>query len=267
MVKNINFGYIKYALVKSSTSLYLNESKLNNDLKDFLKTIKSSPVLTLEYIVYKNLENKHITDDVLATRYIDENLSLVKDFTKNKIIEENSKLEKYLNESIDISNNKKDLYDAISIIILENASDNKYKNVDKIHSSFEIVLNHIKNNKSNLIEENKTIFEEYKDKLLNYDFIFNSAIKKFNEKYSHLSDGEKRILKVLIKEDIKEKENIFTSMINETTSKLNQMLKIEEVSETANKLQKTKEKIQKMVFNESTLIDDIVKLNTLKESL
>jgi hypothetical protein len=105
------------------------------------------------------------------------------------------------------------------------------------------------------------------EKYLNVDFIFNNAIKKFNDKYSHLSEGEKRILKVLIKENIQEKENLFNTMLNETIEKVNTLLISEESSEISNKLLKVKEKINEMKFNEQTLIDDIVKINNLKESL
>jgi hypothetical protein len=267
MAKNINFGFIKDGLVNSTTSLYLNESKLTNDLKDFLKVVKSSPVLTLEYIVYKNIENKYIADDVLATRYIDENISLLKKFTKKEIISENNKLSAF-ERDYQISQQKEKLYESISTIILENTSDNRFKNVDKIHGAFENVLNYIKNNKSNQeLNENKSIFEEYKDKYLNIDFVFNNAIKKFNEKYSHLSEGEKRILKVLIKEDNTEKEKLFNTLINESLDKIENLLVTEESAEVSNKLQKVKQKINEMKFNEESLIDDIVKINTLKESL
>lgn len=267
MAKNINFGFIKDGLVNSTTSLYLNESKLTNDLKDFLKVVKSSPVLTLEYIVYKNIENKYIADDVLATRYIDENISLLKKFTKKEIISENNKLSAF-ERDYQISEEKQKLYESVSTIILENTSDTTFKNVDKIHTAFENVLNYIKNNKSNQeLNENKSLFEEYKDKYLNIDFVFNNAIKKFNEKYSHLSEGEKRILKVLVKEDITEKEKLFNSLINETLDKVENLLVTEESAEVSNKLQKVKQKINEMKFNEESLIDDIVKINNLKESL
>lgn len=267
MAKNINFGFIKDGLVKSTTSLYLNESKVTNDLKDFLKLVKSSPILTLEYIVYKNIENKHISDDVLATRYIDENISLLNKYSKREIIAENNKLELF-NRDYNLSKDKENLYESISTLIIENTSDNKFKNIDKIHSSFENVLNYIKKNKSNKeLNESKSIFEEYKDKYLNIDFIFNNAIKKFNEKYSHLSEGEKKILKVLIKEDKSEKEILFNLLINETLEKVNNLLVTEESSDIVNKLEKVKEKIHEMKFNEESLIDDIVKINNLKESL
>jgi hypothetical protein len=267
MAKNINFGFIKDGLVNSTTSLYLNESKVTNDLKDFLKIVKSSPILTLEYIVYKNIENKQISDDTLATRYIDENISLLKKYTKKEIINENDKLSIF-ERDYTISNEKEILYESISTIILENAQDNTFKNVDKIHTAFENVLNFIKNNKVNKdLNENKSLFEEYKDKYLNIDFIFNNAVKKFNDKYSHLSEGEKRILKVLVKEDLTEKENLYNGLINETLDKIDTLLISEESSEISNKLQKVKEKINEMKSNEENLVDNIIKLNNLKESL
>jgi hypothetical protein len=267
MAKNINFGFIKDGIVKSSTSLYLNESKTSNDLKDFLKVVKSSPILTLEFIIYKNIENKSIKDDVLATRYIDENISLLKKYSKKDIINENNKLLKFERDN-NLSKEKETLYESISTIILENSSDNVYKNIDNIHTSFENVLNYIKNNEPDKsVNENKSIFDDYKEKYFNIDYIFNNAIKKFNEKYSHLSEGEKRILKVLIKEDTTEKETIFNDLVNETLEKVESLLISEESSEISNKLQKVKEKINEMKFNNETLVDNIIKINNLKESL
>lgn len=267
MAKNINFGFIKDGIVKSSTSLYLNESKINNDLKEFLKVVKSSPILTLEYIVYKNLENKNISDDISATRYIDENISLFKKFSKKDIINENNKLSIFAKD-FPISKEKELLYESISTIILENSTDGVYKNIDKIHEAFEVILKHIKKNKINEnFIESKTLFEEYKDKYLNIDFIFNKAIKKFNEKYSHLSEGEKRILKVLIKDNLSEKKDVFNTIIDETVTKLNDLILSEESEEIKTKLEKTKTKLNEMVFNEDTLVDDVIKINNLKESL
>lgn len=265
-MNKINFGFIKDGLVKSSTSLYLNENRLNNDLKDFLNVVKSSPILTLEYIIYKNLENKKIKDDLLATRYIDENISLLKKYTKKEIIEENEKISKFITDNT-IDEIKKNLYEAISFIILENTSDNKYKNVDKLHESFEVVLNFIKMDKDSTINESKSIFEEYKDKLLNLDFVFNSAVKKFNNKYSHLSEGEKRILKILIKENEDDKKILYNDLINESLEKVNNLLVKEDNPEVSNKLEKVKSKLKESVYNKDSIIDDIIKLNNLKESL
>lgn len=267
MAKNINFGCIKDSLVKKASSLYLNENKIDKTLKEFLYIVKSSPILTLEFIIYKNIENKNISDDVLATRYIDENISMLKNYTKKEIIEENNKLNKFTSDEYSIDESKLKLYESIESIILENSKDSKYKNIDKIHESFEYILKHIKDNKNNIIQENKSIFEEYKDKYLNTDFIFNSAVNNFNKKYSHLSEGEKRILKVIINENEDNKEIIFNELINETIIKVDNTLKSEENPDISNKLYKVKEKINEMKFNKETLIDDLVKLNNLKESL
>lgn len=267
MGKKVNFGCVKDSLVKNASSLYLNENKIDKTLKEFLNVVKSSPILTLEFIIYKNIENKYISDDVLATRYIDENVSMLKNYRKKEIIEENNKISNFISDDYSIDEYKSKLYESIETIILENTKDSKFKNVDKIHTSFEYILNHIKNNTNNVIQENKSVFEEYKDKYLNIDFIFNNAVKKFNEKYSHLSEGEKRILKIMIHENNKEKENIFNEIINETIDKIQLSIKAEDDPNISNKLYKVKEKINEMKFNEETLIDDLVKLNTLKESL
>jgi hypothetical protein len=265
MAKNVNFGFIKDSLVRSATSLYLNENKINDKLKQFLNIVKNSPILTLEFIIYKNIENKFISDDVLATRYIDENISLLKNYTRKEILEENLKLTQFVNEN-EIPNDKSILYESIDTIIIENAKDNKLKNIDKIHTSFENILNHIKTN-NKIIEESKSMFEEYKDKYLNIDFIFNNAVNKFNEKYSHLSEGEKKVLKVIIAENVENKKSLFNELINETTIKVDNLLKMEESSETSNKLIKVKDKLSNMSYNNDTIVDDFIKLNILKESL
>jgi hypothetical protein len=268
MAKKINFGYIKDGLVKNASSLYLNENKIDKTLKEFLNLVKSSPILTLEFIIYKNIENKYISDDFLATRYIDENISMLKNFTKKEIKEENSKLDSFFNETHIVSDDKVKLYESIESIILENAKDSNYKDIDKIHGSFENILNYIKNNNKNEnIQENKTIFSEYKDKYLNIDFIFNNAVKKFNEKYSHLSEDEKRLLKIMINEQDDQKENIFNEIVVETLNKIDSLLKNEDDPSVSNKLVKVKEKINEMKFNKETLINDITKLNSLKENL
>ena len=150
-MKLINVGvanlYISDKLKMSYfDSDYINESK--KSANEFLEVIKNSPILTLEFKIFNNIENKEIDNDLVATRYIDNNIKLFEIFTVDEINNEHKKLSKFINKKIKLDEEKVKLYNSITNLIIESVSDTENIDVDQIHESFTHVLTHIKKDKN-----------------------------------------------------------------------------------------------------------------------
>ena len=87
----VNFGNVKSKLNKAySQDLIENTDKYKKLYEEFLKTIKSSPVLMLEYTIYENLK-KHNLDYNESLRFIEANISALSKIDKNELLKENKK--------------------------------------------------------------------------------------------------------------------------------------------------------------------------------
>ncbi len=258
-MKNINIGIAN--LIVSSK---LKDSYLNNDLIEeskkvafnFFDIVKTSPILQLEFKVFNNIDNKHIENDSLATRYIDNNIKLFEVYTIDEINKEHEKLGVFLTEgTIPDDDEKIQLYTAIDNLIRESLSDYDKVDVDDIHESFNVVLTHIKEPKKVLIENVNVepIDEE----------IIEIAVDKFNEKYDSLNEDDKALLKTLIKSNNKEKQALLETYKTETLQILEGITKEESKDYVAKAIQKIKE----MVYNRKDVDDNIIGLHEFKKEL
>jgi hypothetical protein len=251
MNKN-NFGYIKKAFNKQITNNIIRENNEINLLEKFIKILKNSDILMLEYLVFNNLENKTIITSESATRYINDNLKLFNKYNKKTVISENKKLSKIFDVIGSIEKNE--LYEAIDYLILENCSDNKLPNIDKLHDSFEVVLEHLKKNK----ETNKHNIEENLD--FDMSHVINYKIHETFKKHSNLSEQEQKILKTIVNSNLEEKINLYETLKEEILNKL-KSLPINE------KIEKVKNKLNSIVINENNFEEEIIKIQELKSSL
>lgn len=257
-MKKTNIGVANLVISNKLKDSYFN-NKLSEESKklttDFFNVIKNSPVLQLEFKIFNNLENKNIENDLAATRYIDSNIKLFEVYTTSEIINEHKKLNRFLNEGIELDSDRIKLYEAIDNLIMESIKDNDSIDIDCIHESFTTVLNHIKSPKKQLNESDET-------KLINEDVI-EIAVNKFNDKYETLNEIDKNLLKKLIKSNDGEKEKLLENYKNEN------LIILERVSNNniEDKISKTIQKIREMSYNSKTIDDDIISLHELKKDL
>lgn len=257
-MKKINIGVANLIISNKLKESYFND-KLSEESKklitDFFNVIKNSPILQLEFKIFNNLENKNIENDLTATRYIDSNIKLFEVYTTSEIINEHKKLNKFLNEEVELDSDKIKLYNAIDNLIIESIKDNDNIDIDCIHESFTTVLNHIKSPKKQL-DGNDDI------KLINEDVI-EIAVNKFNEKYETLNETDKNLLKRLIKSNNKEKQELLENYKTEN------LVILERVNNNSieDKITKTIQKIREMSYNSKTIDDDIISLHELKKDL
>jgi hypothetical protein len=267
-------------IVKTSILGNLNESTV---IKQFVTLLKESNLLKLEFSIIDNIEKIHIPNEDLAIKYIDENVKLLKDagYTKELFESENKKFLPLI-EGIQFANtDKKELYERIHSLLYESLAGKKVTNVNKLHDSFSFVLEHIKNNNKKAIVETIELPALLQDVAIN-DFIVKSSIHEFNEKYGNLlSEDEMSIFKSIIDNSTETKKSTFIALredtvtslktyLNELTSKDMTGTSVHEQRELGEYIDKTKNtitNIDKLSFNESTYMKDVVDLVSLKNDL
>lgn len=258
----MNFGTIKDIYAKFLVESYLTESKQNKHkkhYKNFIKMISENQILRTQFIVYKNIENGYLSSEVSASDYLKENISLFNKFSKKDIIKENEKLlSKTPSDYIFEQNysDKKVLHESIhNLITLEK----KAETINTIHESFEYV--------KKWLTTPKEIVEVKKPKVDANKFL-NIAVEKYNQKYSTLSEEEKKVLKTIMSSDKTEKESLLKDMVKESIILINNAIKeFGDNIEVKSRLLEAKDVVYNIGFNEETYREDISKIYDLKKSL
>jgi len=253
----MNFGRIKDTYAKILIDSYVNESKKEKlTYKNFIKTISENEILKTQFVVYKNIENGYFPSEVSATEYIKENISLFDKFNKKNIIIENKNLTKKLGKRSLAEN--KDLYVALNnLITLE-------KNISTLNiysESFEVVKNWLqmpKKIESSPKEKNNVDSKKFLE----------IVTKKYNDKYSNISEEDKKIVKAILTNTDQDKKVVFNEIKNETIDMLTKKIK-----EHANNIElkvrllETKDFLYNTEFNSNTFKEDILKIYDLKSNL
>ena len=264
-MKNINIGKANLLISNKLKNNYFNIDLITESTKisnDFIDLIKQSPILQLEFKAFSNLENKFIENDLTATRYIDTNIKLFETFTINEINEEHKKLEDFLKENgieknvDDIDSNKLKLYESIGSLIIESITSSENIDVDNVHNSFNIVLEHIQT------PERFPLMENIEMDNINNEII-EIAVDKFNKKYETLDESEKILLKMLTKSTDLEKQELLETYKTDVVN----LLENADKTNIEDKIGKTVEKINKISYNSNTVNCDIVDLHELKKDL
>lgn len=258
----MNFGEIKQNITEQFTQSLLKESKGSKKLfKNFIQEINKSPILKSQFVIYSNLENKHIKEESKAIRYIQENLNLIEKFTHKDLISENKKLDKFIVKEKTTNQCEciKNLHENLDILIKQTITDNK--DPDKKHNSFEVVLDY-------LMTEDVSKKEQNKYKLNNQTYLSNQkiveiAINKFNDKYSFFNKNEKEIFTVLFNNDNKGKELVFETIKKENINQIKRKLIESDDVNLSDRLKLVENKLKEMTYSEDDYIEDIVKLNKL----
>jgi hypothetical protein len=258
-MENVSIGIANLIVSNKLKKSYFNDNLIEESKKiafDFFDVVKNSPVLQLEFKVFNNLESKHIENDQIATRYIDNNIKLFEVYTIEELKAERNKLNPFISEAvIPVDDEKVKLYYAIDSLINESLKISDDVDVDKIHESFTYVLNHIKSPKNELLENVDV-------EPINEDVI-EIAVSKFNEKYAGLDESDKALLKTLIKSSAKEKRALLEDYKTEALTTLE---KINE-SDAQDHIAKAIQKIKEMVYDRKSVDDNIIGLHELKKEL
>jgi len=253
----MNFGTLKDKYAKILVNSYITESKINKKFyKQFIKLVAENEILKTQFVVYKNIENGYFDSDVSAVEYLKENISLFEKYNKKDIIEENILLQKKLGKPIE--SKSKELHEAIhNLITLKKG----VETVNTLIESFEVI--------KKWLTTVKTLNENSKEKpKVDANKFLNIVVKKYNDKYSNISEEEKKVIKAILSENLKEKETTLIEFKNETIDLLNKFIKEHNNNTDVKlKLYEAKDVINELNFNKETFKEDIMKVFELKNSL
>lgn len=246
----LNFGTIKNKVSRLLGEAYLNAdpTQAENIYREYMKTIKSSPVLMLEYIVFKNLEKHDVTTNS-AHHFIDENVALFKRFKKSEIIAEHQKLKQFNTTSVKLNDSNRVLNESIQNLILENAQTERMPNINKIHDAVMIVLESIT---TKTVQKDQTNVPKYSLKSITA-----ALKKKVAESYGELNEGEKNIISILLEKDAKKQEKLFTDLKQKGLAFINESNIEEETRKEA------LNEINTLEFKAETLAENVFKLYEL----
>lgn len=256
-MKNLNIGVANLIVSNSLKNTYLDESvvqKMKHGTADLFKIVKNSPILQLEFKVFNNIENKFIESDTLAPRYVDKNIQLFEVYTLEELNEEHLKLKSFITEDAIIEDTRVDLYNSIQCLIEESLKISGEVDVDLIHESFNVVLEHVKKPKN--IEE--TVHSDNVN-----EHVVEIAIDKFNDKYSSLNEEELNLFKKLVNSSDNEKKDLFEEY-KENGIKLLKSLNEESNSD---KVTQSINKIVEMKYDSKDADNNIISLFELKQGL
>jgi hypothetical protein len=247
----VNFGNVKSKLNKAySQDLIENTSKYKKLYEEFLKTIKSSPVLMLEYTIYENLK-KHNLEYNESLRFIEANISALSKIEKLELLNENKKLEKFDLKEIELSEDKIILNNNIENVINESVF-KKITNVNKLHESVNFLIESLTKKDESKLEKT--------DKGFKVTHIFNLAKKKLEERFSNLQPDEMEIISSFIKGDEKKKKTVFESY--KKTTKNHLLNEKDNISSEV--LTETFDFIETLEYNSETAINNLSKLFEIK---
>lgn len=255
-----NFGKIKNAFNGILAEGLVSKNEANKLLfKKYIKTIKESEILTTQFLVYNNIENKLESDSLSANLYVSENLRLLDKYKISDIIKENKKLlalSKDVESKLDESYGLSSLHESLTNLIFTKKT---ASSIDVVTDNAKSVVEYIKANKSKDINES--------DNFMPNSIVSTIMVDKYNVKYAGLDETEKKILKSLIDSDDIKKKEVYEETLKECISLVNEKLKGSDL-DTKDRLLRVKEKLlnDKMEINED-FFASISKLVELKSNL
>jgi len=212
----MDFGTLKNKFTQEYINSHINEDSKGKELyKEFLNIIKESDTLKSFFVVYKNLENKTTSSEFEAGKYLDENLSVLDKFRGEKsIVNECKKLVNLLESyGIELNEQPNELNESLHKLTTTSKG---VETIDVIHESKLNVIKHLMTEKSNHKENDDLVREN-----IDVKKFLNIATEKYNEKYSTLSEEDRKMIKVVTSGTNEEKESLLKSMVKETLSLVN----------------------------------------------
>lgn len=250
-----NFGKIKNAFNNLLIEAVVRKDPKNKQIfGSYVKAIKENKVLKTQFLIYNNIENKVEENEFKANLFLQENLKLIEGFSKEEILEANTKLASKINDIPEVIENK-ELYENISTLIFTNRLS---ENIDAVVEATTNIIQFIKENKVN---------EAVEAIELPTSMLTSMMVEKYNSKYSTIDESEFKIIKSLIDSSDEVKKTVYEETLRECIDLINENL-VDAPLDTKEKLLQVKDKLlnDKTDVNEDYLTN-ISKLVELKSSL
>ena len=258
-----NFGKINETFKNIlADSITAKDSKGKQIFKKYVKALKESSALTIQYKVYNNIENKEESNSEKSSLYVDESISLLKELGKNKIISENNKLVKFLTKNgysiSDDDYSNKELHENIHNLAINKKTT---KNLDNLIESRFFINDYIKGNVKTVISENED--SEY----FHTKTVGAMMVEKFNDKYDDkLNESEKLVFNAVTKGTEVKRKELFITSITECIDLVNQHLTECSIDEK-DKLLQVKDRLLRLSFTDDNFVSEMTKIIDLKNNL
>lgn len=248
-----NFGNIKDTFKKIILESVIKKDEDGKKLfASFIKNLKENKTLKNQFLIYKNLESRKFEDRLEAKEYIQENIKLLSELNKEDVEKSNSKLVNLL-KGKKIVNENNSFYKDITYL---SSVTKTPSNIDKINESMNNLINHMLTKVDEVSKKDNVVISP--------TILTNLMVNKFNEKYSEISESEKKIIKSLLNDD---KEKTFNTLIRECIDSVDKKLNESSDFEIKDKLLKVKDKILNTKYNKDNFLNDVIKFNNLKETI
>lgn len=247
----INFGNIKSKIHIAYAKDLVDKTNNFIDLyESYLNTIKSSPILMIQYLIFENL-SKNDMEYSESLRYIDENMNSLKKYSKKEIINENKKLQKFDLKDIKLNQNKINLNKNIHNIINESVL-KKIPNINILHESTNYLVTSLTTKKilKESIERN-----EYK-----LDDFINVVKRKLDESFESYDNDEIEFLYAYMNENNEKVRDLFEGFKQKAKNILNE----NKQNISADMFEKSINYIDGMLYEDKTVIDNLEKLLEFK---
>ena len=248
-----NFGDLLDSIYSETSKQFgKNRKRCSAILKECINTIKTDKILSDQFTIFNNLKTSVITEKQ-ANDYILENIGSIKGYKTTQVSKSNKKLE-ILCERIGTKIKKTKINESISnLCFLTNIP----KNVNILHESKNIV-------KENLLTNTKS--EEMDIPKIPLALMSKLVSKKYNKKYSDLSESDKKLLKVIL-ENKEGDEKLFKSFKEKATKLLTRKIVENDDPNLHTSLKKSYRKVCDMEYINESLVNDVSKLHYLIEGL
>ena len=179
-----NFGNIKDTFKKIILESVIKKDEDGKKLfASFIKNLKENKTLKNQFLIYKNLESRKFEDRLEAKEYIQENIKLLNELNKEDVEKSNSKLVNLLKGKKIVKENNSFYKD---ITYLSSVTKTP-SNIDKINESMNNLINHMLTKDDEVSKKDNVVISP--------TILTNLMVNKFNEKYSEITESEKKIIK------------------------------------------------------------------------
>lgn len=263
----MNFGTLKDIFTEKLIESYFSEENKGKELyKNFLKILKENNTLKTAFIVFKNIESKTINNEVIANEYLKECISLFDKFRGDDSLKIQTKKLLSLLEGYDVEyldKKTKPLHESLQNLL---TTKKNISNLNKINEDKINVINWLVTEKETINESEEELY--IRKNVDPYKFL-DLAVEKFNKKYKDsLTEEEKNILKVLRENNEEKNKTLVSNLTKETIDLVNKYLsEFGENVTVKSKLLETKDVIYKMMENNDSSSEKILKLYELKMNL
>ncbi len=213
-----NFGIIYNVFEQNIDKIYNDDTK-KHVIKEAYDLIKNNKLLNEQFKIYDMFEKTNDVEN--AKEFVNEASSLINQFDKKQIKENNEKLIKLikdnnLDEYVDITEETENLYEAIEYIILNKKT---FDNLNSFIKAQNVISEHIENNKKNAVNEDtdRFSFNKFKEEL----------DKEENQVNETINEDEKKLLDMFTNPKTNKKA-VFENYKTETLNKIKGAMQISE---------------------------------------